>query len=219
MGRMKINDNEACLIKEYLSKFDSISVRDLTTSRIIENILGKKPKIVIDPTMLLSIDEWNKNIGKNPIVDSKYIFLYDASYEKEVSTIANKLSKILKLRIVTSTFNTRNDILYSSWKKIYSAGPWEFLNLLKNACLVIGHSFHCTIFSILFHKPFFAVNGMNDPRISDLLSKMDLQERNIDIESMEKKSEYAFDCDFSSVDNIISAEQIKSLSFLQAALS
>lgn len=60
-----------------------------------------------------------------------------------------------------------------------SSGPLEFLNLCKFATYTIGKSFHLVAFSILFRKPFFAVNGMEDSRVIDLLKLTGLEQRSV----------------------------------------
>ena len=82
--------------------------------------------------------------------------------------------------VVTTRYAGRRE-LFSGFKQVYDVGPVEFLNLLKNAELVISSSFHGTIFSTILEVPFYAINGMKDYRISTLLKKLDLQERSIDI--------------------------------------
>lgn len=56
-------------------------------------------------------------------------------------------------------------------------GPAEFLDLIRNASLVIGVSFHLIVFALLFHKEFIALNGINDARIKNILSRVSLTER------------------------------------------
>ena len=52
-----------------------------------------------------------------------------------------------------------------------AVGPKEFLTLIRFSKFVICKSFHAVIFSMFFSRPFYAVDGMNDNRVANLLSK------------------------------------------------
>ena len=75
-------------IKEELSKFKAISVREDSGKKIIEELTGRKDiEVLVDPTMLLDIEEWNK-VSKRPeqLKNEKYIlnyFLGDLSEERK----------------------------------------------------------------------------------------------------------------------------------------
>lgn len=60
-----------------------------------------------------------------------------------------------------------------------ATGPIEFLNLCKFATYTIGLSFHLIVFSILLRIPFYAIDGMNDSRIRDLLILTGLTSRSV----------------------------------------
>lgn len=61
-----------------------------------------------------------------------------------------------------------------------ASGPAEFINLLHYAQFVMGKSFHLVVFSILFHKDFITINSKSDARMSSLLNKLKICNRNID---------------------------------------
>lgn len=56
-------------------------------------------------------------------------------------------------------------------------GPSEFLNLVKNAKVVCGASFHLMVFSILFNKDFYCMNGDVDSRMSNLMKVCGCEDR------------------------------------------
>ena len=71
--------------------------------------------------------------------------------------------------------------LHPKAKLIFDAGPAEFLSLFQNAAYVCTNSFHGTVFSVQFQRPFFtavAPAELQDPersRTFSLLSRLGLK--------------------------------------------
>ena len=102
--------------------------------------------------------------------------------------------------------------------KRYDAGPADFLSYVKNAKLVVSSSFHGTVFSVLFKKPFVAVDGTKDFRINNILEKMNLVNRSVENVSEACEINDIFSIDYSSRDKVIEAERKASKKYLDEAL-
>lgn len=204
-------------IRKDLLKFDMLSVREQGSFNNVKELTGIEPKINVDPTMLLDKEEWEKIIDNKKVYkDGDYIFLYNLK-DKEHVKLAQKISKELGLPIVVSMYVNKLELIYG-FKRKYACGPLEFLNLIKNAKLVLSSSFHGTIFSIIFNKPFFALNGNKDLRINTLLEKMNLQDRSIELENYKEKCKNAFEINFEQSKKLLKDEQEKSKEYLRKAL-
>ena len=59
-----------------LNKFPRLSVREDTGAKIIENLTGRKAEVLIDPTLMLSKEEWKKLSADNKITEKDYILTY-----------------------------------------------------------------------------------------------------------------------------------------------
>lgn len=204
-------------ISQYLSTYDAISVREEGTRKIVEEFTNKKADIVLDPTLLLSKSHWETLFNKEPIYKEDYIFMYVPMFNKDVYEIGDKLSKLLQMNVVVSNFQIKA-IFYKSFIKKLDVGPLEFLNLISNAKLVISGSFHATVFAIIFHTPFFSVNGDKDNRTKNFLQNLSLESRTINLADFKEKSQEAFMCDFSSADNYINDLRTKSLEFIKHSI-
>lgn len=167
--------------KKYLSDFKAISVRENNAVELVKKYADKEAKWVLDPTMLLDGSAWSKLID-NKIIEKPYIFCYlfgtQDYYKDAIENIRNKTG----LEVVIIPFSERD--LTNEYTKIYKAGPIEFLSLIKNAEYVLTDSFHATVFSLLFERPFYTLLRDNDneeksmnSRIYSLLSMVDKQER------------------------------------------
>ena len=200
---------------ELLKDYDYVSVREEKSRDFLKD-KGCKNEIVVnvDPTLLLEKKDWGKFIKKDAF-QHDYILFYTLYPSKKVLQCAKKIAKILKLPVVVTKFNNQNDY-FTMFQKKYNAGPIDFLNLVYHAKFVISSSFHGTVFSILFEKPFYSIiNGEHDLRIETLLNKVGLDDRIIYKENdISEKIDNAYQISFNKAKNIIKQEQIKSKEFL-----
>lgn len=206
-------------IKEFIKQFDVISVREITSAEKLHALVGEEFDIslVLDPTLLLSRDKWKNLIKEEPIIKDDYILLYTLFSNPTINKIAKKLSKHLKMPVVTTNFSNQYDV-FTCYKKKFDVGPLEFLNLLYNSKFVLATSFHGTVFSVLFEKPFFAIDGDKDARIAYLLKKCDLENRAINLSNTDEKLFTAFDVYFDKAKVALAEEREHSLVFLKKAL-
>lgn len=161
-----------------LSGFGALSAREKIGADCISDITGRVVETVPDPVLLLTKDEWLKIIPGR-IMNGKYIFCYYIGDVPRMRDFAISMHKKTKLPLVVVNMNLR-DQLYIN-KKEYSAGPLEFLSLLKNCEYVCTNSFHAVMFSILFHKNFWVFTnsnkGSSKSRIEHITSYYGLTQR------------------------------------------
>ncbi len=204
-----------------LKNFTAISVRDENTRNVISEIETNKHNIEVhvDPTLLLSNEEWELNMPKERLIKEPYVFFYNPYWRADAFEQAYKLGKLTGLKVVTSVPNMIGLLKYPSFEKSFETGPWEFLNLVKNADYVIGGSFHLIVFCILFHKRFIAVNGMDDSRVSQLLKSIGLESyasKDGDVKVVLGRLD---SIDFSKSDNWRLMETKRSIAYLKNNLS
>ena len=218
-GPKKISfDNKE--LKEYselINNYDGISVRELGSADNIKKITGKNCDILVDPTMLLSKKQWLEIIDDKPLIKGDYIFLYNLKNNKDIYKIADEISKKLKMPIIVPRFGYAREIT-KKYKRYYATGPREFLNLLYNSKLVLSSSFHGNVFSIIFNKPFFALNGKNDFRINTMLEKFKLSDRSIALDELDKKLKNVYNVKFNKINAIFEKERKKSKAYLEKML-
>lgn len=205
-------------IERLLKDYNSISVREEGTKEFIGQFTDKDIQINMDPTILLDKVEWNEIIDENKILEEPYILYYSLRPSKSRIKFLKELSKKMNMKIVTVYPAFKYEI-FSGFVKKYESGPLEFLNLLKNAKLVISSSFHGTIFSVILNVPFYALNGKNDYRISTLLKVMKLEDRMImEDDNIEEIAKNANKVEFNTANEMIGKEREKSKNYLVKAL-
>lgn len=174
IGYESISKDVARDYAKYWNKMKYISVREDSAADIIEKSTGKRPDVFLDPTMLLTRTQWTEIMVKpNVELPKKYVVCLFLGRIPEY--IKETCLNIFKMEVVILNEKTYPDY--------FLFGPSEFLYVIKNAELVMTDSFHCTVFSILFHKQFWVFKRKQDnlgnmfTRVENLLQKMDLLDR------------------------------------------
>ncbi len=171
-----IAPNKKSGITRFLKNFDYISVREKDIKEQLKPLTNKPIDVVVDPTLLLNREKW-LDLGGKPLIEHDYILLYQVRNNNVALDIAHKIAAELKIKLVC--LSARIDLCND--KVSISSGPLEFLNLFRHAKFVVCTSFHGTVFSIVYHVPFFSVilNDGKDARVINLLSQAGLSERGI----------------------------------------
>ena len=206
------NDELRNRIQEYLRLFDRLSVREKDASAFLQDLLKITIPVIADPTFLLQSLQYHKLLGE-PLVKGAYIYYYTPSHIPSVKAegIAIELAHKLGLKIVTSYPRFMGD----SQMIGIASGPIEFLNLLNNAQIVVGMSYHLVIFSLIFHKTFITIGRRNDARLNTLLDQMKISGRNI--ESADDY-DYLNEIDYNTVDGEITKFKQEAINYLRNAL-
>jgi hypothetical protein len=212
----RIPSNLCPLYRKHLLNFDSISVREKTSAKFLSECLGFEPEIVVDPTMLLTAKDWKK-LSKKPenFAEKPYILVYDLYRSNEIVPRIIKIAKKNNWEIVCYNYRVAKKYKLTSF---YDFDPFEFLWLIQNAESVMTTSFHGTVFSVLFEKPFYSVDpNLSSFRITDFLEMLSLDSRFV--QDPAKISSLSFeDVDFSEAKDKIKRERERSLQFLKEAL-
>ena len=137
--------------------------------------------MVCDPTMLLTRSEWSDFVAVEPIIKDKYILCYFLGDNKIHREYVKKLSARTGCKIVVLRHIAGYIALDKNFGDIVpnDIGPFEFLNLVKNADYVCTDSFHGCVFASIFERNLFAFRrfvknskmSTND-RITTLLNKL-----------------------------------------------
>lgn len=217
IGVPEIPDSKIDIFIDMLNNTKTISVREQQGATIIKDLINKDVPVLVDPTLLLTKEEW-LNIAEKPLwyKNEKYIFVY------YINDMPNKVKNEIN-NIATSNNLKIIDIMDRSNLDYYTVSPQEFIYLIKNASFVYTDSFHGTVFSILMKVPFVTCPRENasmnmNSRVESLLRLFELQER-LATQSSEYKIRNLFDINFSLTDNILNKERKKSHKFLLEAFA
>ena len=127
-----------------VTKLSGISVREYNSVKLIENYLGVKPYLVLDPTFLIDKNDYlnlTKNIEFNLNLNENYICSYILDKTKIKSEFIQKAASYLKYKIINIGWSNNNCIEY-------------FIFSINRCKAILTDSYHGTVFSIIFNKPF-----------------------------------------------------------------
>ena len=170
------NDRIACGLKY----FDGVSVRENYGKEIL-NQLSKDLIVneVIDPTLLLSSDEWSE-VASCIQEDNDYVLCYFLGKFSEKKIVARgimKRFKASKVLYIKSNYFEEGIVSEDVFFEAKDIGPEDFLTLIKNAKAVYTDSYHGCLFSIIFKKQFFVARYVNPGRIEDICKKLNISDR------------------------------------------
>ena len=141
----------------YLDRFYRIGVREQRGKEIVDTLSHQIGQVVADPTLLLNADEWSEEIKDSRVnVDVPYIFCYFLGSNMEGRNAAEELKRKTGFKIITLRHMDEyvpEDEHFGD-EAPYRVNPNDFLTYIKNAAYICTDSFHCTAFSIQFHKKF-----------------------------------------------------------------
>lgn len=212
------------IYKKFLQDFDFLSVRENNGQKWIKEISGRDAEVVLDPTLLLPIEEYNKLERTDINLPKQYIFFYSPGFDLDICDFVKKVSKKYNLPVITwsaKPYYVKGVQRYGFELPDYE-DPSTYLTLIKNATLVFTTSFHGTIFSSLYRKKFFVLKngGMygTDDRVITLVDKLKLNKHLIEYK-FNKEFDYLREPDYSDFEKALKIEKEKSLKFLESSLS
>lgn len=188
-GVSEIPDFQKKATGEYLDRFAYIGVREQRGKEIVDTLSHKKAQVVADPTLLLSRDEWEKEIEDSKVNETEpYIFCYFLGTNQDARKAVNELKTKTGLKIITIRHMDEyvpEDEKFGD-EAPYNVDPNDFVKYISKATYVCTDSFHCSVFSIIFHRRFmtfyrFANNSKTgrNSRIDSLFNVLGVNKNHI----------------------------------------
>ena len=138
---------ETIVAKRLLTQFKGISIREQGSLNLIKQNLGITPEVVLDPTLLINKNYYLDLVhkySKKKFDNEKYILIYKLGWNINMKKLIKKAFNELKYKIYLFTLHNRTNIE-------------NFIYYINNSQAIITDSFHGTIFSIIFNKPFITI--------------------------------------------------------------
>lgn len=158
----------------WLSRFDALSVREPQGAEIVRRLCGREASVVCDPTLLLPQSDYEA-VERRPhfAVRGKYVAVYTVCGHPWAEKAALEIGGRMGLPVVhlpggqPARWYGKGDV-----RRVSALGPAEWLWFIRHADFVVTNSFHGTVFSLLFHRPFLvaANNVASDARMQTLLA-------------------------------------------------
>ena len=190
-------------------------------------MINKSATYVLDPTLLLTPEQWRPIAEESSIhIDGPYLLVYVLGYSWNpypyVVDLLKKIQIQTQLKIVFLRFDLSEleNFRGLNYKVIYRINPAIFISLFSNATLVLTDSFHGTAFSANFNIPFYSlipesIDG--DNRIFNFLTEIDATERAIKLNS--SNPDLIINEDFTKINANLNKLRQESLSYLFTSLN
>ena len=183
-GTNLVKKGEATIEKyrKLTEDFVAISVREHNAQKWMKIITGKDVMLTLDPTLLLTKEDYDI-IAAPRICEGEYIFWYSFHYMDEVNEIVKNISKKYNLPVYVIDANmwSKKALFRYGFHITEHGGPEVFISAIKYAQLVLTTSFHGTVFSTIYEKPFWYVktklSNEDDDRATSLMSQLGVLDR------------------------------------------
>jgi hypothetical protein len=153
-------------IKSYLSDFDAISVREHSAVTILSRYTSKTVEVMPDPTFLLNRQVYIKlTEDASHMYPEKHLFIYLLDPTSEQCRSIARLARILGLVPVSFYPKDYKSLMHRSPEYLKAFGIStvsspsleNWLRGIANADLIITDSYHGTVFSLIFNRPFYTL--------------------------------------------------------------
>ena len=170
-GKKKLDDLQMRCIKDYLSNFDKLSIREEDGKSEIESLLGKTPSIVLDPVFLRDKGLWHKEAERSQFKpDQQFILYYSLREDKDLIRKTEEMSQQLNIPIYVIHPTAAKQRIKGV--QLTCVGPREFLWLIENAVCVSTNSFHASAFSAIFGKKYLHMRREErETRVESILKR------------------------------------------------
>lgn len=209
------------IASESIKLFDAISVREESGVHLCRDYFKMDAVHVLDPTMLLSKDDYLKLIEEEDKPCSENILLtYVLDRTQEKNDIIQRVGEALHL---TSCENGAvkyfSNVVESNVSECIYPSVSRWVAGFRDAQFVVTDSFHGTVFSIIFNKPFVAIlnSKRGSSRFISLLSVLGLENRLISTTN-DLLEEHLKPIDYTEVNKILNDWRYLSISFMERHL-
>ena len=186
------------LVKKLLDDFDYISVREISGVSLCKKEFDIDVDHVIDPTLLLDKEQYNKLIGKGKNHFRKpTLITYILDNDTGKSELVSRISK-------------------RPWNYFKSVEKW--LGAFRDCDFVVTDSFHGTVFAIIFNKQFVTIANKKRglARFTSLLGLFGLSSRLLFVSDKINVEELVGDTiDFTFVNKLVDQEKQRSVGILK----
>lgn len=213
-GKDDFSEEEKNMVTAWLKKYHALSVREDTALDTLHDF-GLAGTHVVDPTLLLSAQQWRDFCTKKKPKPG-YVFIYNLNRNKILEQAAVALAKKKGLRVVNfaDTFE-----FVKGAENRFGNDPLDFINYISNADYVLTDSFHGTAFSLNFSRQVLSVPAPKyNCRLESILRMTGCEDRMFTsvAEALEKAEQTI---DYSVVSEKLDAARKASLEYLKEALA
>ncbi|MCS5956377.1 polysaccharide pyruvyl transferase family protein [Klebsiella pneumoniae] len=219
----EFTNEQTAKFSKLLKEFHSVSVRENSAVTLSSEHLGVSPEHVLDPTLLLDRKVYLELIKDVSSKGRGNVFNYVLDKSQEKKDVIQSVCKLLgKDFFATYPEHSEKEIRSIKNYAEYIYPPIEeWIRSFYDADFVITDSFHGTVFSIIFNKPFISIGNerRGKARFTSLLRMFNLENRLVSHASDINSELINESIDFDMVNSKLDEMKMQSLTFLKRSLS
>lgn len=202
-------------------QFDMVSVREDSGVKLCKEHLGVDAVHVLDPTMLLTKEDYIQLIEKEKEPKSNgTLFNYILDPDTKKSAFIQIVAKTKGLKAFQvlpkcqAETRTKEDVKKRIEDCVFP-GVTTWLRAFMDAEMTIVDSFHGMVFSIIFNKPFWAIGNVSRgmSRFTSLLKMFHLEDRLLDADHLDDV-DFSKSIDWTMVNGILEEKRRECKSLL-----
>ena len=220
-GKNEMSENQIAKVKPLIDRISHLSCREEAGVDFIKDKFNLSAKHVVDPTLLLTANQWNELLGDRPrLINDKYFLTYtfQGCQHGGREKIYKQLEKF-EDRSLYFISGQEGKYTNSIYKGYFS--PIEYVLLFRDADFIITDTFHGLIFSLIFNKPFIVLDksfiGVSSDRQISTLKTYGFENRFVGSDVVIDNN--LLNIDYTKANAIMTQKRTESLEFLKSALN
>ena len=159
IARDSLTREEQKVFLDYLKDYKAVSVREKNAEKLLEGLSPFPLQTVLDPTLLLGRDDWDKVCATRQIPE-EYVFCYFLGDNKKERKLALQFAKAKGWKLIALPHTSGIKLMDKKFgdERLYDVSPEQFLSLIKYSRYVFTDSFHAVVFSNIYQKQYFVFN-------------------------------------------------------------
>ncbi len=203
-----------------LSRFNHLALREVADS--LNRKLGISPEEVIDPSLMLHVDEYKSLARESEFnINGPYLLTYTLDMNPEKAEIIHYVAEKLGLKIINIPNPASFHLVHvEGIEYTQNVSVEDFLKLYQHASFVVTDSYHGTCFSVKFGKPFISIINQGRGALRyKLFHKLGIAHRIVNSLSEVRTLDELFSTiDYTHVHEIIQQETKRAISWLDHSL-
>ncbi|WP_179993281.1 MULTISPECIES: polysaccharide pyruvyl transferase family protein [unclassified Acinetobacter] len=220
----QFNKEKTIEIQKFVRKFDAIAVRERSAVNICHEFLNIEVQHTLDPTLLLEAKDYLELLSSSDktICNKGKIFTYVLDNNNEKKEAIEKIAKKMNKDIYTNQpkNKVKNNLFIKDYDSYIYPSIENWIKSFHEADFIITDSFHGTVFSIIFNKPFISIvnKERGASRFESLLEQLELTNRMVYKISEISNNLLFEEIDYHLINEKLSKLKIESINYLENTL-
>lgn len=162
-GKFSNNPQMISVAKEYLNRFDSISVREESGIQVCKEIFGIETEQIIDPIFWLDKEEYTRLVDESEAIkEEKYLLCYILDPSQEKKDLIQKIAETKGLKIISILGMREYWTFHDTWdvgKLLQDVSIERFIDYINRSSFFVTDSHHGVCLSIILNKQYLAIGN------------------------------------------------------------